>query len=119
MKKYTRILWLLLALPLLFACGAGDGNGDGTETGAAPEFTMTAKITAIGERIEVTVIEAPHGNTGPFWVITGEATAYRGKNGEAIAREALSVGDTVEITYGGQVMMSYPPQIVALLITQK
>ena len=117
MKKYTKILWLLLALPLLFACGAG--NGEDTEAGVTPEFTMTAKITAIGERIEVTVIEAPHGNTGPFWVITGEGTLYRNKNGETITREALSVGDTVEITYGGQVMMSYPPQIVAALIMQK
>jgi hypothetical protein len=29
------------------------------------------------------------------------------------------VGDTVEITYGGQMMMSYPPQIVATAISLK
>lgn len=117
MKKYTRLFLLLLALPLLFACGNGDGGG--TTAGSGADFGMTAKITAIGERIEVEVIEAPNGNTGPFWVITGEATAYRDQDGKAIRRQDLSVGDTVEIRYGGQVMMSYPPQIVAASIIRK
>ena len=117
MKKYTRILWLLLALPLLFACGNGDGED--TTAGSDADFVMTARITAIGERIEVDVSEGPYDASGPYWVITSDSTAYRKENGEAIARADLSVGDTVEIVYGGQVMMSYPPQIVATQITQK
>ena len=119
MKKYTRILCLLLALPLLFACGGGDGED--TEAGAdeTAEYGMRAKITAIGEKIEVDVSEGPYGAEGPYWVITSDSTAYRNASGEAITRADLAVGDTVEIVYGGQVMMSYPPQIVAMRITQK
>ena len=52
-------------------------------------------------------------------VITGEQTDFYGRDGEHISRGALRVGDTVEIVYSGQVMMSYPPQIVARKITLK
>ena len=44
---------------------------------------------------------------------------YLDKNGNRTVKAFLKVGDTVEITYGGQVMMSYPPQIVALKIQVK
>ena len=111
MKKYMRLLLALLCLPLLFSC-QGEEVPAGTEGG----FQMTARITAIGEKIEVEVISGPYEASGPYWVITGEATCYRNAAGERIDRSDLAVGDRVEITYGGQVMMSYPPQIAAARI---
>lgn len=119
MKKYTRILWILLALPLLFACGSDDVTDTADTVSADTSFKMTARITAVAEKIEVDVIEGAYGATGPYWVNTSDTTVYRDKDGTTIKRRNLCEGDTVEITYSGQVMMSYPPQIVALSITKK
>ena len=46
----------------------------------------------------------------------GEIVLFRHEetgNTWLIKRVIAVAGDTIEITYGGQVMMSYPPQIVA------
>ena len=69
-------------------------------------------VTAIEYRVVVDVIEAPY-TSGVHWVITNDDTKFIGLDGRAITRGDLAVGDVVEITYSGQVMMSYPPQIVA------
>ena len=106
------VLSFLLALPLLI-CGC---TGDRMPSDA---FAMTARITAIGERIEVEVIESENEMTGPFWLITSEDTVYTTGEGKPIARRDLRVGDVVTVYYGGQVMMSYPPQVVALGIVKK
>ena len=106
MKKHSRLLWLILCLPLLFSCTP-------QEQESTEEFRMTATVTAIGEKIEVNVIEGSYGASGPYWVITGSGTAYRDKNGTKKNRGDIAVGDTVTIVYSGQVMMSFPPQIVA------
>jgi hypothetical protein len=109
MKKALK--YMLLALSVI-SVGAVSGccRTDGED------FTMTAVVDNMSDRIEVTVIEAPYGNTGPFWVITSEQTVFLGKDGEKIKREDIKPGDELEITWGGQVMMSYPPQIAALKI---
>ena len=76
-------------------------------------FYMTATVVDTGEKIEVEVIESPFGMTGPFLVITSPETVYLNAENREIARNEIRVGDKVQITYGGQVMLSYPPQIVA------
>ena len=128
----TAILLLALTLSLascsLFSRVFGKSNDndndndsndhdDGSKPGS--DFNMTASVTEIGDKIAVEVIESPYGNTGPFWVNTAKATEYFDKDGNAITRSDIHVGDTVEILYSGQVMMSYPPQIVAAKITVK
>lgn len=107
MKKLLSLL-LLTALFLLPACGNKD-------TGDTGEFTMVAEIVRIEDKIEVTVTESPVAS-GTYLVITGEDTVYENKKGKRISREELSVGDSILISYSGQVMMSMPPQIVALSI---
>ena len=119
MKKYRRILLLMLCLPLLFSCRHEEP--DATEA-LAPEDTaagvrMIAHVTAISDVIEVEVIEGDYGASGPYWVVTG-ATQYFDSTGRTIGRNDIRVGDTVEIRYNGQVMMSYPPKIAATRITQ-
>ena len=108
----TTLLSLLLALPLLI-CGC---TGDEMPEDA---FTMTAKITEIGERIEVEVTESENEMTGPFWLITSEDTVYTTAAGKTIGRRDLRVGDVITVYYGGQVMMSYPPQVVAVGILKR
>ena len=109
MKKLFKKLMLLASVLLLTSCAAPS-----EDTG--PHVTMTAVIDNISDRIEVTVLESEY-TSGVHWVITSKDTEFIGKNGEKIAREDLSVGDKVEIVYSGQVMMSYPPQIVGRKIT--
>lgn len=114
MKIYIKLITLIMCISLLASCSVfadGNKNAEGTK--------MTAKIIAIGEKIEVEVIEGEYGATGPYWVITSPETTYLDKNGNVVSRLSISVGDTVEIVYSGQVMMSYPPQIVALKIQIK
>ena len=94
----------------------GDDNGDGSKPSG--DVRMVAKITEMGEKIAVDVIESEY-TTGIHWVITASGTEFFDKSGNAIERSDLKVGDTVEILYSGQVMMSYPPQIVAARISAK
>ena len=109
MKKLFKKLMLLTSVFLLTSCSV-------PSEGTAPSVTMTAVIDNISDRIEVTVLESEY-TFGVHWVITSSDTEFIGKNGEKITRDDLSVGDKVEIAYSGQVMMSYPPQIVGRKIT--
>lgn len=105
MKKLSLCILIGAILLLLSACNKND---------PLPEsFTLTATVTELGEKIAVEIIEAPYENSGVFLVITPNDTVYLNSDGGEISREDISVGDRVEITYGGQVMMSYPAQIVA------
>ena len=114
MKKYIAIALILLNVILLFSCSVSGGT-ENLENGAK----MTAIIKNIDEKIEIEVISGDYGVSGIYWVNVGSETVYLGKNGNRIFKSTLKVGDTVEITYGGQVMMSYPPQIVAKIIQIK
>ena len=115
MKKLIRMAALLLALLALCACASEEDEGDSEES-LQGTVKMTATVTAISDRIEVEVIEGEYGASGPYWVVISEETRFADKNGKSIKKDDLKEGDTVEIYYGGQVMMSYPPQIVAIKI---
>ena len=104
MKSFLKYIILLLSLVNLSACASEAG---------APQFKMTATVDSVGEELAVTVIEAPHGNSGLFWVIISDSTPVTDVDGRSVNYSSLSIGDTIEITYGGQVMMSYPPKIAA------
>ncbi len=80
---------------------------------------MTAKINSITDRLEVEVIEGEYGASGIYWVLFNTNTVFLDKNGNKTTVFSLKEGETVEISYGGQVMMSYPPQIVALTVQVK
>ena len=75
-------------------------------------FVLKAIVTTVGEKIEVEVIESDYA-FGTYLVITGEQTEFLDVNGNKISKNNLVSGNVIEITYGGQVMMSLPPQIVA------
>ncbi len=118
MKKILKLAILVITMSLLCACGADECADDTAPTDDKPgsSVKMTAEVKAVGERIEVEVLESPY-TSGPHWVITSIATEFIGKDGKKITKNDLKEGDKVEILYSGQVMMSYPPQIVAARIT--
>ena len=110
MKRMVCYIILGIVFPSLFMTGCNRQND--TEG-----VKMTATVTAINDRIEVEVTESEY-TSGPHWVIITDNTVFE-KNGRRIKRDGISVGDTVEIYYNGQVMLSFPPQIVAHRIVVK
>ena len=112
MKKLSLVAFILL-LPLLFACNGGEK--DNMSSTKNDEFVMKATVIAVGEKIEVEVTESEY-TSGPFWIITSDSTEFLNASGKKITRGDIKAGDTVTVTYNGQVMMSYPPQVVALII---
>lgn len=109
MKKITKLIITALALSLL--CGCSSLNISDGESAAEPR--MVAEIIAIGDKIEVEVIEGDYGASGIYWVNVSSTTTVKTSDGKSIKLSDLAVGDQIEIIYSGQVMMSYPPQIVA------
>ena len=75
-------------------------------------FILKATVISVNEKIEVDVIESDYA-FGTYLVITSNETEFLDKNGNKITKNDLSNGMVIEITYGGQVMMSLPPQIAA------
>lgn len=94
-----------------------DEENENNENQSAPKDSvkMKAKIISIDDRITVEVLESEY-TSGIHWVITSDATLYLDETENKISRSDLKENDTVEIFYSGQVMMSYPPQIVAARI---
>lgn len=87
------------------------------ETNTDDSFVMIAKITRIDEKILVEVIESKYAS-GAYLVLTSSDTLFYDKNGNEIKRGQIKAGDIVILTYTGQVMLSLPPQIIALTITK-
>ena len=116
MKKIFNLINLVLALVLLCGCTDPDLSGDKDRNADSPK--MVAEIIAIGDKIEVEVIEGDYGASGVYWINYSSSTTISSSGGGTLKLGDLSVGDKVEIIYNGQVMMSYPPQVVAKKITK-
>ena len=128
-----KILALAIAVMMLFLAGCNmnnSGNTDGgIDSGIGEEinnmlnggnqqnrgdsFVLKAIVKAVhNDMIEVEVIESDYA-FGIYHVRTGIQTEYTNSDGAAINRSDIKSGDTIKISYSGQTMMSYPPQIVA------
>lgn len=116
MKRILSVFCALLAFPLLFACTP---TGGGEMTTGNTDYSMTATVCELGEKLLVEVAESETGMTGPYLINTDKSTVYQNAAGEGIARDDIKVGDVIEIYYSGQVMMSYPAQVYAAKIVKK
>ena len=118
MRKLLLVASALLILALLFvACDEEGAKQTMADDGTGVK--MTAIVKGIGDKIEVEVIEGGYGAEGIYWVNYSSETVFVDENDVIISISDLKIGDTVEITYGGQVAMSYPPQISAKRIQIK
>ena len=93
----------------------GEENNRKAESGnmeTVNEFILTGIVKANNDRLEIEVINSDYA-FGLYWVLTHSETEFMSKNGDTATKNDICVGDTVEISYGGQTMLSYPPQIVA------
>ena len=118
MKKIMLIASVLLILVLLVSCDMPRGQ-DMIEDGTQENVKMTAVVKTIGYSIEVEVVEGDYGAAGIFWVNFSSDTTFVNANNQTISPSDLKVGDIIEITYSGQVALSYPPQIYAKKIQIK
>ena len=107
-----KILALVIAILTLLLAGCQGVDA----TPITGDFNLKAivKNTDDSKRIEVEVIESDYAYG--IYIVHTKNAAFIDAEGNAIKLSDIKVGDTVEINYGGQVMMSYPPQIVALKI---
>ena len=117
MKKIIFAASVLLVLVLLVSCY--DDGVKQTMLDDGTDVKMTAIVKSIGDKIEVEVIEGEYGASGIFWVNYSAETVFVDANDVVVSVSDIEIGDTVIITYGGQVAMSYPPQISAKRIQIK
>ncbi len=106
MKNIIIAMLLLAVFP--FALPSCSPSGSLNDS----KIKMRASVEELGEKISVSVLESEY-TSGPHLVITSPSTVYLDKNGNAIRKTDIKVGDIVTVYYSGQVMLSYPPQIVA------
>ena len=129
MKNISLILVAALLLLVFAGCdvqtpeNTPDGNEQGDNIQNNPTertdgFVMTAEVKYVGGRVEVDVISAEYAS-GIFHILVNEGTVILSSDGREITKQDLKAGDTVEITYNGQIMLSYPPQVVAHKIVVK
>ncbi len=99
--------------------GSTDGKGV-EEKNENDEFVFKGRVTSVSNpyHIEMEIIDSEIA-FGIYWVNVGSQTEYIGSDSVPINREDIKVGDTIEVVFSGQVMMSYPPQISAQKIIVK
>ena len=118
MKKIIVVASVLLVLVFLFvSCYEDEAKPTMADDGIGVK--MTAIVKNIGDKIEVEVIEGEYDASGIYWVNYSSETVFTNVDNVYLSVSDLKVGDTIEITYGGQVAMSYPPQIFAKKIVIK
>lgn len=91
---------------------------ENTNEAASPTVQMEATVTKAGAPLTVEVNKSQY-TFGTHIVHLSENTHIQNASGQPISTESIRVGDRLTILYSGQVMLSYPPQIVALSITVK
>ena len=109
MKRKIVLTLALLALPLSL-------SRQFSKRRDSEYFSLTATVTEVLEDyIEVDVYGSDYA-FGIYHVIVGDAVKIKDEKGREISRAALKPHDKVQISYSGQVMMSYPPKSAARMI---
>lgn len=115
MKKCIASLLLFCICPFLVTSCFPEAD---TEEYNGPTYLLTATIENLENPFSVNVIEGEYAE-GIYWLVTDHTTIYLDRDGNPIQKSDLAIGDTVSITYNGQVMLSYPAQIFARKIVLK
>lgn len=104
-----KALLALLSISMFLSCTA---DAHGAAQDIAPSFVLKANVLELGQKVLIDVYEGEYAS-GEYLVIIPEDISITDKNGKNLTRGDIKVGDRLEIVYNGQVMMSYPAQIVA------
>ena len=118
MKKIVLLILIFALLSLfLFGCstetgGEATGGDTGDTGGESVPFVFRGTVFEVSELLGVQMEETEY-SSGPYHVITGEETTYFDESGAPTSRDSVKIGSVIEVTFSGQVMMSYPPKISA------
>lgn len=113
MKKSLLLLFVILLFCSLSSCNLPNGDDSGNENeNPTDTATISGTVTAVTSRIEILADETEI-SSGPYSVIITDDTDFYFANGAKAAIDDVDIGQKVEITFSGQVMLSYPAQIVA------
>lgn len=116
-RKFS-LAFLVLTLPLFLLSCIDEKNAAPAmkhDAPSSPSVKMEATVREVGERLLVEVTKSAY-TSGPHVVLVNDGTAIEDQDGNPLTVEDIKVGDKLQILYSGQVMLSYPPQIVALRI---
>ena len=130
--KINRIIALALTCLMLLTVGCnkvhpdrepdkGEGPTDqgGVNAGSSSiklldgEVVFRGRVTEISQNEIMIEIEDSDVAFGPHRVLVQASTPYYDKDGKEITKEDIKKDDVIDVVFGGQVMMSYPPQIAA------
>lgn len=116
MKKISAILLIILLVAFLFSCETSDPD----TSAEIPDGTvaMTGVVTDVGEKIAIIVTDEVYENE-PIHVVINDNTSYVFSDGTNATKQSIKAGDRITIAYSGQMMLSYPGQIVAIKIIIK
>lgn len=122
LRKNICLLTFTLILSLFLASCGGEKEDavsalkpNTDDEPASPSVEMEGTVTETGERLMVKVTKSKY-TSGPHIVLINDGTVITDANGNSLSLKDIKVGDRLKILYSGQVMLSYPPQIVALHI---
>ena len=137
-----KIFALVIMIMMLFATGCDGGNslangdnsnggdssnGGGTDNGGSVEernadgeffYRGTVKSVDARKYIEIEIIDSQVA-FGVYHVNVDGGTLFLNAEGGVIDRADIKVGDTIEVIFSGQVMLSFPPQIYAQKVILK
>ena len=109
MKKILKAALMLLLLGTLVSCSGSSisENSYYTIKGIVKSVTKTS--------IEITVYDTENAE-GPYWIRFDDGTLFVNALNEKISLSDIVEGDKLEVSYNGQVMLSYPPQVFGIKI---
>lgn len=113
-----KIILLILTFILAFNLMACNVNKGEEMDQSNIKVSFIAEIISIEENILVNVLESQY-TSGEHILIITDKTQYLDSDGNKIEKSNLNVGDKIKVDYSGQVMLSYPPQVVAYIITKQ
>ena len=115
MRKFNVLLLIILSSFLLISCDVNNTDDQSIPSGGAK---MAGVVTDIGDRIAILVTDEVYKDQ-PMHILINDKTTFFDSNENKTTKESIKVGDSIVVTYSGQVMMSYPGQISAIKIEIK
>ncbi len=114
MKKFSLVLTIMLSAFLLLSCD---------KSGAEPvipegKATMNGIVNDIGDNIIITVTDDLYKDQTMIVLVNGD-TPYYFADGKKADKSSVKIGDAIEVSFSGQVMLSLPGQISAIKIVIK
>ena len=113
MKKLFNAIILVAVALLLFSCAPTENSPDDQPA----EYKLRGVVENLANKyVDIRITEAQYA-TGTYRILLDDTTKIYDKSGKSVSASAIQKGDSLEVTYNGQVMRSIPPQVVALKIT--